>query len=1358
MKNSLYWRINFKGLHKVVFLLLSFRQDFIFGSAAKHRYAKSKLLFSFSALLILWLLAGLALQGFAQAPTISYPGPQIYKTGTAVSLAPTTSGVVSAADPEYKYNTIIGSGFIKPSGIAVDAIGNVYVSDEGNNLVKKYPVGSKIPIVIGSGFNKPKGIAVDAAGNVYVADYGNNAVKKILATGGATITLDSQLTNPGTVAVDIQGNVFVGDLIGVKEIPLGGNIDVLLYAAPNPVSLAVNAHSDLYFIVTGEIETYTHYYMVVLRFGSDDVSPELTGFKSDIWNGIAINNAGGVYVAINSSIESSFRYLRLPNGGYFEIGAPGGISIDGAGNLYVIDLFDNTVKEYTPKGNYFITPSLPAGLNFDTTTGIISGTPTITSPPTNYTVTAYNGADSANTTVNIAINDNSIAPPQISYQTPQNYSINIPIPLLAPTNTGGNVPAATYGQVTTFAGKLGTFGAVNGPGLQASFDQPFGVATDAAGNLYITDINNNLIRKITPGGLVSTFAGSGTLGFLNGNATTARFDSPLSIATDKAGNIYVAGEGFGAAPPSHVPSYVIRKITPAGVVSTFAGNGSAGSTDGKVMDASFNLPMGMVFDAVGNMYLSDGNLIRKITANGIVVTIAGSTTAGNVNGTGAAAKFSTPIGLAVDAAGNVYAADFANFLIRKITPSGVVTTFAGNGINNAIDGTGTSAGFFSPEGLAFDKAGNLYVAESGLLRGKMRKITPAGVVTTLAEGVFTMSTATAISNAGDMYVVDNSDYLIRKISLGGYTLNKTLPAGLVFNPALGTISGTPTVISPATDYTITATNAAGSSSAIVNIKVGSTNANLTNLTVSLGTLTPSFTPAGNNYSVPVANNITSIVITPTASSPAATITVNGIAIASGSPSNPLSLNVGANTIIIVVTAQDGVTTNTYTIQANRSLADQKITFNPIPAKSYGDIDFDPGATSDNPNIPVLYKSTNTLVATIVNGKIHIVGTGTATITASQAGDANHSPAEDVSQLLTVNKSTPAIVIAGAQTKNYGDADFALQATSTNNSIPLIYSSSNTNVATVTNGLVHIVGAGSTIITTSQPGNDNYNTVSASQNLLVTKAVLTITADNKSRLYGVVNPLLTATYNGFVNGDAVASLTTLPTLAVSAISGTLPGSYPITVNGAASNNYSFNYVIGVLTIIPLNNAGLTNLTISNGRLSPAFGTGIYNYTTSVDNSVGQLTLTPTLSDATAKVRINGSLTTNNTPSSAIQLNTGNNTVTITVTAQDGVTQTTYSVTVYRGGASSAIAATNILTPNGDGKNDTWIIPDIQLYPNNVVTVFDRAGRQVYFKQGYNNEWDGTVKGAPLTEGTYYYAVDLGEGLRKFKGFITILRSK
>jgi gliding motility-associated-like protein len=388
-----------------------------------------------------------------------------------------------------------------------------------------------------------------------------------------------------------------------------------------------------------------------------------------------------------------------------------------------------------------------------------------------------------------------------------------------------------------------------------------------------------------------------------------------------------------------------------------------------------------------------------------------------------------------------------------------------------------------------------------------------------------------------------------------------------------------------------------------------------------------------------------------------------------------------------------------------------------------------------------------------------VNTYTGSVVASAATGGTFTPGNYhityVAGNIVVSQVTLTIT-ANNQSKTYGAANPALNVSYSgfvngDNSASLTTKPAVVTTATVTSA------AGTYPITASGAAIANYNIIYAPGTLTVNKAMLTITADNKSRLYGTANPVLAATYNGFVNGDNSASLTAQPILKTGATTNSAPGTYSITASGVVSPNYSFNYVSGKLTVIPLSNANPVNLTLSSGTLLPAFTPANFAYNTQVDNEVDRIRLTVTF-DATATAKVNGTLTPNDRPSYSIPLDVGNNTITVVVTAQDGTTTNTYTVLVYRGADQKDLIVTNILTPNGDGKNDVWSIQDIQLFPNNIVTVYDRGGRTVYTKHGYTNDWNGTYGGSPLTEGTYYYIVDLGPQQRKFKGFITIVRNR
>jgi sugar lactone lactonase YvrE len=281
-------------------------------------------------------------------------------------------------------------------------------------------------------------------------------------------------------------------------------------------------------------------------------------------------------------------------------------------------------------------------------------------------------------------------------------------------------------KIASLAGTAITMGSTDGTGTVARFNEPTDLVINDDGSFLLTDTSNASLRKVTTAGVVTTFAGtSGSKGSTDGTGAAARFSAPVGITRDTAGNVYVADQ----------TNHVIRRVTPAGVVTTLAGTaGTVGSTDGTGAAARFNLPTGVAINSTDLIYVADfgSHTLRKVTSSGVVTTFAGTAgTSGSVDGTGTAARFNKPSGLALDTAGNLYVADTGNSTVRKVSPAGVVTTLAGlSAITGLKDGTGTLAWFNEPEGVTSDTAGNLYVADTG--NAVIRKVTPAGVVTTLA--------------------------------------------------------------------------------------------------------------------------------------------------------------------------------------------------------------------------------------------------------------------------------------------------------------------------------------------------------------------------------------------------------------------------------------------------------------------------------------------------------------------------------------------------------------------------------------------------------------------------------------------------
>jgi len=324
------------------------------------------------------------------------------------------------------------------------------------------------------------------------------------------------------------------------------------------------------------------------------------------------------------------------------------------------------------------------------------------------------------------------------------------------TTTTSTSTTTTYTYtVTTFAG-TGSSGFVNGTGTAASFNAPDSLVSDTSGNIFVVDTTNNAIRQITSSQAVTTYYSPIT--------------TPSGIAIDSSGNLFVSS------------GVLIKKITSSGASSTFAGS-TAGNTDGTGTAAAFSSIWGMTVDSSGNLYVADtgNNNIRKITSSGVVTTFAGSTTAGigtsgSTNGTGTAATFNKPASLAFDSSGNLFVSEFGNHNIRKITSSGVVTTFAGSTSSGSTDGTGTAASFSKPLGIVIDSSDSIYVVDQN--NNMVRKVTSAGVVTTIigtttignTNGVGTsalLNTPNGIAkdSSGSLYISDYGNNLIRKVTI-----------------------------------------------------------------------------------------------------------------------------------------------------------------------------------------------------------------------------------------------------------------------------------------------------------------------------------------------------------------------------------------------------------------------------------------------------------------------------------------------------------------------------------------------------------------------------------------------------------------
>ena len=654
--------------------------------------------------------------------------------------------------------TPISVSFHTPQAITLDALGNMYVADTNNNKIRKITAAGVVSTLAGSGsfgsangigtvasFNFPTGIAVDASGNVYVADSFNNKIRKI-TSAGIVSTLAGSITNasgnldgtgtaatfnsPKGVAVDASGNIYVADSFNHK---------IRKITPAGLVSTFAGSGSNGSADGTGILATFSYPTGLAIDasgniYVADQGNDEIRKITAAGVVTTLAGSAGHVYPGSADGIGTAARFDD-----------PSGVAVDASGTVYVADTLNHKIRKIT-------------------TAGVVS---------------TLSGSYVSSSIIDGAAMD-------AKFDNPFGVAVD----------ASGNVYVAdsdhhvirkitTTGMVSTLAGS-GSIGSADGTGV-ISLNAPSGIAVDTKGNMYVTNTGNCKIRKINTAGMVSSFVGSGADGSADGIGTTTSFKSPYGIAVDVSGNIYVAD----------TYNHKIRKITTTGVVNTLAGSGAQGSADGVGAIASFNTPSSIAVDISGNVYVVDrGNhKIRKITAAGVVSTLAGSidNTSGNTDGTGTAASFNSPYGVAVDVSGNVYVADTNNYKIRRITAAGVVSTFAGSGTPGSADGTGTVASFISPYGVTIDVSGNVYVTD--MANNKVRKITVTGMVSTLAgsgstgsaDGIgitasFNTPEGIAVDTSGNLYIADTNNNIIRKISHSLITADFKMDSNLKIYP------------------------------------------------------------------------------------------------------------------------------------------------------------------------------------------------------------------------------------------------------------------------------------------------------------------------------------------------------------------------------------------------------------------------------------------------------------------------------------------------------------------------------------------------------------------------------------------------
>jgi len=559
---------------------------------------------------------------------------------------------------------------------------------------------------------------------------------------------------------------------------------------------------------------------------------------------------------------------------------------------------------------------------------------------------------------------------------------------------------------------------------------------------------------------VTTLAGNGLPGFTDGSGTNAAFSQPNGVAYDGAGNVYVAD----------LMNHSVRKITTNGAVTTLAGNGSSGFRNGIGTNASFWYPSGVAVDGSGNVFVADiyNHAIRKITTNGTVTTLAGKGTYGFRNGTGTNALFDYPIGVAVDGSGNVFVADSDNCSIRKIAPGGVVTTLAGTGSDGFVDGTGTNASFSFPQGVAVDRDGYVYVADAG--NNAVRKIGPDGVVTTLtgngSYGFLNGTGTNATFREPNAVAVDASGNVF--VTDGNNAIRKITADGVVSTAAGGTWGfADGNGIGASFKYPRgVALNGSGT------LCIADTDNNAVRKITAVYRKTPqtiafpAFAPVTYSTDLGISLSATSSSGLPVSySSVSSNISVSG---------SNLTVS-GAGTALIVASqsgnndyAEATPVTNVLMI----AKASNAINFLEPSPRTYNEGDTVYLAATA-PGGTVSFVSGNSGALTIAGNQATIHGAGLLTIRAVQGGGSNYVAATPVIKRLLVNKASQTISFTLPETNSFSPNGLIPLSGTSSAGLPVVYKSANPGILAISGTNAVMKRRGNATVTASQPGNANY---------------------------------------------------------------------------------------------------------------------------------------------------------------------------------------------------------------------------------------------------------------------------------------------
>ena len=669
----------------------------------------------------------------------------------------------------------VDAQFQNPTGIAVDSAGNVFIADTNNEIVREVNVSTGIINTIAgtpgrSGYSIdnrpatiallyfPRGVAIDKNGNLFIADTNNHRIRMVAC---ATVTSSGGTCTPNAG----QTTGYIYTVAGTGNYPYSGdNTPATSANLYHPYGVTTDNAGNLYIADTFDSLVRR----VACGTGISGCTPppdETSGYiytlagygESPGHSGTAGYNGDG--------IEANTAELNIPIS----------VSVDNSGNLFIADNNNNRTREVscvttTSNGGTCTPNSAQASGNIYT----VAGTGTA----------GYNGDNQAATTAELnypdwvavdGAGDLFIADGNdlVREVTCDNYMVACTPP-----------PGADWGYIYTIAGTPSSpspsFSGNDVPANDATLFSPTGTASDSAGNLYIADTGNCVVREVSAStGNISTFAGIPGIcsyGGDGGSATSAYLNDPYKVAVDSLDNVYIADE----------LNCVVRKVS-GGTISTFAGTPGTcgyGGDGGAATSAQLYWPTGVAVDNSGNVYIADQhNQVVRNVSGGIISTFAGNYALGGGFsgdfGPATSAQLATPIDVAVDRTGNVYIADEVNSRIRKVNPSGIITTYAGNGTTGYLgDGIlAITTSLYYPEGVAVDLAGDVLIADND--NGRVRLVDQGGIIHTIAGngtgagfyGNDVLATTAAlqpvsvsIDPSGNIYAADVNTYLIRKIS------------------------------------------------------------------------------------------------------------------------------------------------------------------------------------------------------------------------------------------------------------------------------------------------------------------------------------------------------------------------------------------------------------------------------------------------------------------------------------------------------------------------------------------------------------------------------------------------------------------